>query len=121
MHVVAEAACNLRAPVSNFVSHGEAADNVDQGPHPPYDAPWAPDPSPYGPLSTWERWDLHVWIDPTTRALFPPKGAPIPQSALYLPDYIRGAAALLIQDLTRHLWNPTHSVQSHVDASVPAS
>lgn len=113
VEVVAETACNLRSPVSNFMSHGEAADNVDQAPDPAqrsiaagvaYSAPWAPDPTPYGPLSTWERWDLHVWIDPVARALFPPKAATIPESAIYMPDYVRGKAVSLIQEMTRQYW-----------------
>ena len=72
-----------------------------------YPAPWAPIPDPYGPLSTWERWDLHVWVDPVSRTLYAPKGAPIPSTALYLPDYIRGKAATLIQEMTRAHWDPT--------------
>jgi len=120
VQVVAETACNLRSPVSNFMSHGEAADDVDQATDPTqrsiaagvaYPAPWAPDPSPYGPLTTWERWDLHVWIDPVTRALIPPRGGAIPPGAFYLPDYVRGKAAARIQDMTRQYWAPPQPPQ----------
>jgi hypothetical protein len=99
-HAVAEACIQLKAPVGNVLSHGEAADNVDQGPNPPYSTPY----DPYGPLSTWERWDLHCWVVPGSNKLYAPK-MDKPKGALWLPDYVRGEAILLIQEETKKAWS----------------
>lgn len=107
---VAKVCINLNSPVANFMSHGEAADNIDQGPHPPYNTPLlsGSDALPYGPFAnnkfSWMRWDLHVWIDPSTLKLYPPKGN-IPHGTVYFPDWIRGEAILKIQELTKSKWN----------------
>lgn len=110
--VLVDILCNHRIPVSNVETHGEAADNVDQGdtrpgylrPHQsPTDA--GPDGAPYGPLTTWERWDLECWIDPATRKLWAPK-QPCPAGWLRFADWIRGEAILQIQERTRGHWMP---------------
>lgn len=100
VEAVAEICLNYRIPVSNFMSHGEAADNVDQGPNPPYDTPY----EAYGPMSTWERWDLHVWIDPTSHQIVPPLGKKIPHNYVYFPDWVRGQAIQRIEDQTEKYW-----------------
>ena len=105
---ITEICLNHRIPVAQFMSHGEAADNVDQGSNPPYDTPClhGPDAKPYGPMTTWERWDLHCWIDQATLALYAPKIAR-PSGAIYWPDWIRGNVILNIQASTRSLWKST--------------
>jgi len=107
---VAEICCNLRIPVGNFMSHAEAADNVDLGPEPPYDTPGlsGSDAAPYGPLSgVWERWDLHVWVNKKTLKLEAPNGKKVlePKGDLVpLTDWVRGEAILRVQDATYKYW-----------------
>lgn len=107
---VAEVCCNLRIPVGNFMSHAEAADNIDQGNDPPYDTPGlaGSDAAPYGPLSgSWERWDLHVLVDLKTLKLKAPRGeAPLEvgKDEIPLTDWVRGEAILRVQDATYKYW-----------------
>lgn len=107
---VSEICCNLRIPIGNFMSHAEAADNIDQGEDPPYNTPGmtGPDAAPYGPLSgAWERWDLHVLINKKTLALTPPFGhahLPAEEGSIPLTDWVRGEAILNIQDMTYKYW-----------------
>jgi hypothetical protein len=93
-------------PVGNFMTHAEAGDNIDQGPNPPHDTPGlsGADAAPYGPLSTWERWDLHVRIDPATLHLHPIGST---TAGEYFPDWIRGQVILNIQNATRNYWKGT--------------
>lgn len=106
---ITEICLNHRIPVSQFMSHGEAADNIDQGPNPPYPTPRmsGTDAEPYGPLTTWERWDLHCQISPVTLWLFAPKGPKPPEHTVYFPDWIRGNVILNIQAATRKYWKGT--------------
>ena len=106
--VVTEICLNQRIPVSQFMTHAEAADNVDQGSNPPYDTPSlsGKDAAPYGPMTTWERWDIHAWIHPDTLELYAPLEAH-PPKALLFPDWVRGNAILNIQASTRNYWKGT--------------
>lgn len=107
---IAGICCNLRIPVGNFMTHAEAADNVDQGPNPPYDTPGlsGPDSEAYGPISGhWERWDLHVLVDKKTLKLTPPLGKahlPVGEKEIPLADWVRGEVFLQVQDMTYKYW-----------------
>jgi len=114
----ARVCCNHRIPFGNCMSHGEAADNVDQGPNPPYPTPGltGDDAASYGPLTTsgphaCERWDLDCFIDPVTRKLYAPQGN-VPDGCLHFPDYWRGMVAALIQQMTRKYWAPQPSSEN---------
>lgn len=108
---LAQVCVNLRTPVGNFMSHAEAADNIDQGPNPPYSTPGLSGSSaePYGPLSgAWERWDLHTYIDKMSLELHPPfakSNLPPKEKMVSLTDWIRGEAIQHIQNLTYRLWS----------------
>ena len=115
IHTLAMDLCVLRAPVGNFLTHGEAANNEDQGPHPPYLTPGCSgdDALPYGNLvhegpHACERWDLKCRIDPTTLRLYAFE-QPVPAGIVTedFGDYIRGQAILLIQEMTRAHWDPS--------------
>lgn len=107
---LSEICCNLNIPVSSLMSHAEAADNVDQGPNPPYPTPHlsGANAEPYGPLSgKWERWDLHVMIDKKTLELHPPYSNKVlrPSGNLVsLMDWVRGETVLRVQDATYKYW-----------------
>lgn len=107
---IVEICLNLDAPVANVMSHAEAADNVDQGPTPPYPTPGllGADSEAYGPLSGhWERWDLHVLIDKKTLELHPPLGKKVLEPSgnlIPLMDWVRGEALLNLQDATYKYW-----------------
>lgn len=101
----AQICVHLRQPVSQLMCHHEAADNVDQGPDPPYPTPGvAPHMAdPYGPLSgECLRWDIWVKIDPATLQWFRPWASE--RKLLWFADWWRGETVLRIQELTRHLW-----------------
>lgn len=99
---------NLRQPVSQLMCHHEAADNIDQGPNPPYPTPRieGPDSAPYGPMSDCLRWDIWVRIDPRTLQWYPPLGDFPREKTLWFADWWRGETILLIQKLTAHVWKP---------------
>ena len=106
----AMACCNLRVPVANLMTHAEAGDNVDQGPHPPYPTPGCSGDAAlsYGPLThtgphACERWDWWLWVDPETLQL-KVCTHPCPAGWEYWPDWFRGQAILRIQQMTRAKW-----------------
>lgn len=96
---------NLRQPVSHLMCHHEAADNIDQGPNPPYRTPGirGKDGEPYGPMSDCLRWDIWVKVDPETLDWFTPYTEK--SGLLWFADWWRGETILRIQELTRHVWS----------------
>lgn len=117
-----EACINNHIPVSQLMTHAEAANNVD---FPAVDSPGIPAPPSYGPGSTdFERWDLHVMINLLTlemkplfrgaTALYPPGRVPvnlargeefdIPAGWEYFPDWLRGQVILGIAKATESKW-----------------
>lgn len=95
---------NLRQKVANLMCHHEAADNVDQGPNPPYPTPgkYGSEAKPYGPLSDCYRWDIWVRIDPDTLRWYPPHTDG--DGLLWYADWWRGETILEIQARTKHVW-----------------
>lgn len=89
----------LTIPIENFMTHSEAADNLD---FPTMDAAEAPH-APYGYRTKKEAWDLEMWVEPWTLQVYPPAHAP---SGAMLPfaDYVRQQAMKLICETTRPQW-----------------
>lgn len=98
--LVAEACDALRTPVERFMTHSEAADNLD---FPTFDDPDAPTP-PYGFRTTREACDLEAWIDVVTEALSPPLVAPRP-GLLRLAEWVRAKALHALAERTRSEWD----------------
>lgn len=102
IRATSETCRNLRIPVSNVMTHAEAADNVDG--YDGYD--------PYGPYTTCERWDFHTMIDVKTMFMKPAFNGGVamhpgdaPDGSLYFADWLRGEAIKRIQDITAHVWH----------------
>lgn len=108
--VVTNVCLNLRTPVANIMTHAEAADNLDQEDR-RTPSLYGDDALPYGPSSTWERWDLHCFIDNQTLRLTPPGDArvlhPKTETSEAFADWIRGQVMLNIQSHTRKYWKGT--------------
>lgn len=98
--LTAEACESLRSPVERFMTHSEAADNLD---FPAPDDPAAPTP-PYGFRTTREVFDLEAWIDPDTNGLSAPLLAARP-GWVRLGDWIRARAVRALAERTRPYWD----------------
>lgn len=99
-----------RIPVGNLMTHAEAADNVDQGPRPPYPTPGMTGDGAlsYGPLTregphACERWDWWVWISPHTYQILACT-EPRPKGFEPWPDWFRGTVARKLQKLSEKDW-----------------
>jgi hypothetical protein len=104
--------CILRSPVANIMTHGEAANNVDQGPNPPYNTPGltGDDALPYGNMvhegpHACERWDNETYIAPDSLKLWAFDDPRRPKTSKYFPDWLRGNVYRAIEDLTRDHWS----------------
>jgi hypothetical protein len=97
--LVVESCIELNVPIENFMTHSEAADNLD---FPAMDDPAAPH-EPYGYRTKKEAWDLEFWLEPWTFQLYAPT-----QSAsgamVRFADYVRQQALTLICESTRPRW-----------------
>ncbi|MHB2016578.1 MAG: hypothetical protein ACYCW6_06470 [Candidatus Xenobia bacterium] len=90
---------DTRIPVENFMTHSEAADNLD---YPAMDDPSAPHP-PYGYRTKREVWDLEFWIEPWTAQIYPPEQV-ASGAMLRFADYVRQQVLALICETTRPMW-----------------
>lgn len=98
--LVAEACATMRTPVERFLTHSEAADNLDFTAPDDASAPT----SPYGFRTTREACDLEAWIDPESGALSAPLATPRP-NLMRLGDWIRAEAVRALAVQTRDEWS----------------
>ncbi|MBM3460783.1 MAG: hypothetical protein FJX76_01650 [Armatimonadetes bacterium] len=97
--LIAEAALAVRAPVENFLTASEAADNLD---YPAMDDPAAPHP-PYGFRTTRESWALEAWIEPPALAVHAPLQSARP-GWYRLGDWLRETALADVMKRTHGEW-----------------
>lgn len=97
--LIAEACLAVGSPVERFMTHSEAADNLD---FPSAEDAGAPHP-PYGFRSTREAWDLEAWIESPSLTVFPPLAAARPDWQR-LGDWLREAALRDLAERTRGDW-----------------
>lgn len=99
--LVAEACLAVDSPVERFMTHSEAADNLE---YPTPDDPAAPHP-PYGFRTTREAWDLEAWVEPPSLAVYAPLQSARP-GWFRLGDWLRETALQEIARRTRDSWSP---------------
>lgn len=97
--LVADACVAVKSPAERFMTHSEAADNLD---YPRTDDLSAPNP-PYGFRTTCEVWDLEAWIDVETGELAAPLHSPRP-AWTRLGDWLRDHVVRTIVGRTKDAW-----------------
>jgi len=97
--LIAEACTAVDSPVERFLTHSEAADNLDWPT--PGDAA-APHP-PCGFRTTREAWDLEAWVEPPSLAVHAPLQSARP-GWFRLGDWLRETALQEIARRTRSSW-----------------
>ena len=118
---LAETCKELLVPGANYMSHGEAADNLDfPNHHESYGLSDDPDEADrlaqnlgfphagYGPTTTCMRWDQCCAVDDKDLSLHGnclTREAAEAKGLVFLPDWIRGETILIIQATTKAKWS----------------